>query len=362
MAIAIGADGVLGELIDPLGGRQDLRQRIIRAAGPEALRNDPLRVIRAVRFSTELGFEIDAATRQLMSAAAAGVAAVAAERVLRELFLTLRQPDCALLVRVLDDAGALEAIFPEIAAMRGCSQNEHHHADVWTHSLEALESLEGILSSLTDRLGPVAARVRANLDQDNRLPVLKLAMLLHDAGKPETRSVATDTGRVIFYGHDAAGARIAERIAARLKFSVRDRELFVRLVGDHMRVNALAGRDVRQGTLLRWFRRLGEDMVLLILQSMADAAATRGPASPEAEREHRTGWGRATIHSYYAEIKERLDRKPLIGGRDLMAIGIAPGPAMGAILATVRSAQDEGAVQNRDEALALAADLNRRQG
>jgi tRNA nucleotidyltransferase/poly(A) polymerase len=362
MAIGVGAGGALGELIDPLGGRRDLRDRLIRAAGPDAMRSDPLRVIRAARFSAELGFAIDAATRQQMADAADRLATVAAERIVRELSLTLKQPGSAPLVRMLDDAGALQVVFPEIAPMRGCSQNEHHHLDVWDHSLEALENLEGLLSALTETFEPAAGRLHANLGRENRLAVLKLATLLHDAGKPGSRSVAPDTGRVTFYGHDAAGALIAARIAARLRFSARDQELFGRLIGEHMHAIALSAPDVRPGTILRRFRRLGEDMLLLILLCMADAMATRGPASSAAEREGRLRWCRDTIISYYTDIENRLVRKPLISGRDLMAIGIPPGPAMGAILEAVRAAQDEGAVQNRDEAMALAADLNRRHG
>jgi poly(A) polymerase len=362
MAIVVGAGGALGKLIDPLGGRRDLRGRRIRAAGPDAMTSDPLRVIRAARFSAELGFEIDAATRRLMADAADRLSAVAAERIVHELFITLKQPDSAPLIRVLDGTGALQAIFPEIAPMRGCSQNEHHHLNVWDHSLEALGKLEGLLVSLADQFESADGRLRTNLEQENRLPVLKLATLLHDAGKPESRSLAPETGRVTFYGHAAAGLRVAEGIAVRLKFSVRDRELFGRLVGDHMHTIGLSGPDVRPGTILRWFRRLGEDMVLLILLGMADVMATAGPASREVDRANQLSWCRETIRLYYSEIKDRLERKPLIGGRDLMAIGIPPGRGMGAILEAVRVAQDDGTVQNRDEALALAADLTRKHG
>ena len=182
-------------------------------------------------------------------------------------------------------------------------------------------------------------------------------MLLHDAGKPESRSVDLATGRVTFFGHDAAGAAIAERIAVRLKFSVRDRDFFVKLIGSHMHMLGLSGPDVRPKTILRWFRRLGEDMAPLILLGMADVMATRGPMSSEIERERHLRWGRETIRSYYAEIKDRLERKPLLSGRDLLAIGIPPGPGMGEILEAVRAAQDEGEIQNKDQALALVTKL-----
>jgi poly(A) polymerase/tRNA nucleotidyltransferase (CCA-adding enzyme) len=101
-------------------------------------------------------------------------------------------------------------------------------------------------------------------------------------------------------------------------------------------------------------------LVHLLLHVIAAAMATAGPASSDVERARQLGWCRETIRLYYTEIKGRLERRPLIGGRDLMAIGIPPGPEMGKIIEAVRAAQDERVVQNRDEALALAAKLTRR--
>jgi hypothetical protein len=101
-------------------------------------------------------------------------------------------------------------------------------------------------------------------------------------------------------------------------------------------------------------------MVLLLLLGMADLMATAGPAIRDVERAQQLRWCRETIRLYYTAIKDRLERKSLIGGRDLMAIGIPPGPGMGEILEAIRTAQDEGAVHNRDEAMALAAELTRR--
>jgi hypothetical protein len=114
---------------------------------------------------------------------------------------------------------------------------------------------------------------------------------------------------------------------------------------------------VTQATLLRWFRRLGEGMPLLVLLSMADVAATRGPASPEAEREHHLRWGRETIGLFFGSIGQRLAEPPLIDGNDLIAMGLSPGPELGRILRKVRAAQDERKVTNREGALRLAQSL-----
>jgi poly(A) polymerase len=358
MAFQVLPGGVLGKLLDPLGGLPDLQQRVIRAASRQSLIRDPLRVIRAVRFSAGLGFQIDASTTELMRSAAGFLADMAAERITRELVLILQNPAGAFFIHMLDDVGALEVIFPEIMPMKGCLQSAHHHLDVWRHSLAALEALERLLGMLKENFGLAADAVAENLADNNRLAVLKLAALLHDAGKPCVRATDSADGRITFYGHDAAGAAMAEAIALRLKLSTRDRECLMALVGHHMHVLDLSEPQVRPKTVLGWFRRLGEDMVPSILLSMADTMATLGPASSALESERHLRWGRAAVRSYYTEIKTRLGHKPLISGHDLLALGLAPGPEMGRILRAIREAQDEGLVKTPEEALALAAKLN----
>lgn len=357
MALRVLPGGLPGELVDPLGGRRDLAAGIVRAAGEGALVADPLRVLRAARFAAELGFQVAPATVALMAAAAGRLPGVAPERVARELLLTLQAPRSAPAVRLLDRTGALEALFPEIGPMKGCGQNAYHHRDVWGHTLEALERLEGLLARLEENFGPAAGAVARYLDQGRRRPLLKLALLLHDVGKPASRAVGPIDGRVTFYGHDALGGAAAEEIGRRLRLSAAEREALALFVRHHMHVHGLAAPEVAPRTIARWFRRHGEAMTALVLLFMADTEATRGPALAASERERLLGWGRETVRSYYGELKARLERRPLITGGDLAALGMAPGPAMGRVLAAVREAQDEGAIATRDEALALARSL-----
>jgi len=354
MAMRVAADGSPGGLIDLFGGRRDLDRRWVRATGPEVFVSDPLRIIRAVRFSAQLGFAIDPDAVDLMKSAAAGLAATAGERVARELFLVLEQPAGTPHIRVLDEVGALEALFPEIGPMRGCVQNEHHHLDVWGHAVATLGICEGILDAAEERLGPSAVQVKQDLGRHNRLALLKLAALFHDSGKPAARSIEPAGGRVVFHGHEKAGAAVAEGVADRLKLSARDRAYFENLVGNHMHAIDLSQPQVKLKTLLRWFRRLGGDMVPLIVLSMADTQATLGPASSSAERERHTRWARETIALYHSTLRERLASKPLIDGRDLLAMGVPPGPVLGRVLQAVREAQDEKSITTREEALGLA--------
>jgi hypothetical protein len=196
--------------------------------------------------------------------------------------------------------------------------------------------------------------VRGNLGKHNRLAILKLAVLFHDSGKPEARTVEPSGGRVTFHGHEKGSSAAAGRVADRLKLSVRDRAYFENLVGNHMHAIDLSQPQVKLKTLLRWFRRLGDDMVPLIILSMADTQATLGPASSPSEHERHTLWACDTISLYYSTIRDQLASKPLIDGRDLIEMGVPPGPEVGRILRAVREAQDEKSIHTREEALQLA--------
>jgi poly(A) polymerase len=354
MALRLLPGGAAGGLVDPLDGRGDLRRRVIRAAGPGALREDPLRVLRAVRFAAELGFAIEPQTLRLMREAAGRLATVAAERVVRELFIILERPASAGFIRILDAVGALEAVLPEIVPMKGCGQNAYHHRDVWGHTLEGLEHLEDILGALEENFAGAAGPVGDCLSAPLRKAVLKLAVLLHDCGKPAARGRKPGGGDFTFHRHDTLGASLAAAAGERLRLSADARETLALLVRHHMHLYALASPEAGPKALVRWFRRHGERMIPLILLYMADTRATRGPALAEAERERLLAWGREAVAAYYGEIRERLSRKPLVTGRDLAALGMAPGPAMGRVLRAVREAQDAGTVHTAEQALILA--------
>ncbi len=358
MAMRVVSAGELSVPIDPFGGVADLNARRVRATGPGVFEADPLRIVRAARFAAELGCVVEPITLGLMQSAAPGLTKTAGERLQRELELLFSHPISAPHVRMLDAVGALETILPPIRTMRGCAQNGHHHLDVWSHSLAALEGLEEILHEAEKLFGVQAASVHQNLESGSRLAILKLAVLLHDAGKPETRSVDPATGRIAFLGHAPRSAALAAAAADRLKLSVRERELLETLVANHMHALDLSGPQVTEKGVLHWFRRLGADMVPLVLLSLADSAATRGAASSssEAARERHRQWAREIIDRYFNSIRKRLSAELLINGEDLIAMGLAPGPELGRILRMVREAQDEGAVISREEAL----DLGRR--
>lgn len=361
MALPVLAGAEFGPLIDPLGGRRDLAARIIRACGPAAFRDDPVRILRAARIGAQLGFAVAPATLDLARGEAAALAAVAVERIVKEIFDLLAQPASAPHIRTLDDLGALEAVLPEIRPLKGCGQNAYHHLDVWGHSLAALEQLEALLADPFAYFGTATGAV-VDLLADRRRPLLKLACLLHDLGKPACRQEAPEEKRVHFYGHDQCGATLAEAVARRLKLSLRDRERLVLLVSRHMQAADWSRPEVRPGTLIKWSRRLGDDMVLLILLGMADTLAKQGPAADPGERRRRLQWGRETLEAYFDTVVPALGVAPLITGDDLLALGLAPGPLIGEILARVTAARDAGQIATRQEALAMARKAAGQQG
>ncbi len=358
MAYEVRPEGELSRLIDPLEGLLDLEQRIIRITGPGAFSSDPLRILRAPRFAASLDSTIEQATMGTMKEEAFKLEKVAGERIWAELLEILRSPGSSRLVRLMDRLEIMTVLFPEVKAMKGCAQNFFHHLDVWDHSLAVLENCEGLAGRLEDYFGPAAANVKDNIMAHNRLPLMKMAALFHDVAKPATRDVDKDSDRITFYGHQREGQQMAGEIAGRLRMSKRDQGFFATLIGEHMHVLNLSSPEVRPATRLKWFRKLKDDCVPLIILGIADMEATLGPASAQKRRENHIQWSKESVKAYYGEIKQKLERRDLIAGKDLLGLGIPPGPEMGRILRKVREAQDIGEINDREEALALAGELN----
>ena len=354
MAMRIDFTGKPGAVIDPLNGRDDLRACLIRLTSIEAIISDPLRILRAVRFAAVFGFTIEKNTLIAIKNNAVLLADVAAERIMAELLKILNTDNSSKFIRLMDSLGILSIIIPEIKPMKGCLQNKYHHLDVWEHSLAALENSEKIMAHLKDIFDQATEQVAGNLKKGNRLPLMKLAALLHDIGKPCARQIDPAGGKIIFHGHDQIGREIITEITRRLKMSKQDMEYLQILVGEHMHILNLYHPDVRAKTCIKWFRKLADNIIPLLIMEMADIMSTCGPLSGKTKRDDLILWLKKMVCDYYREIKPIIERKDLISGRDLIALGMKPGPAMGRVLKYIRNAQDKGLIKNQNEALVLA--------
>jgi putative nucleotidyltransferase with HDIG domain len=310
-------DPVSGEVLDFTGGQADLSHRTIRAIGDPKRRfeEDHLRLLRAVRFAARLGFAIDPETMLVIRELAPTVRTVSPERTKSELIRILTEGFPRRGLELLDESGLLIEILPEVKRLQGVEQPPEYHpeGDVWIHTLMMLDSL--------------------------RQPSATLAMgvLLHDIGKPDTFRIA---GRIRFDGHVEAGLEIAEAILGRLRFSREECDQILALVANHMRFKDV--HQMRESTLKRFLRlpRFDEHLEL----NRVDCLCSNG---------HLETW---TFMQAKHESLGGDEIRParLLTGGDLIAEGYSPGPAFGKAMEEIETAQLEGIVTTREQALALA--------
>lgn len=304
-----------GEVLDYVGGREDIRRRMIRAIGDPGARfaEDHLRLLRAVRFAARLGFEIEEGTWEALCRAAPQAAQVSPERLRDELALILTEGAAARGMDLLQRAGLLGRVLPEVAAMDGVAQPPQFHpeGDVWTH----VKRMLGYLGEAPD-------------------PSLAWGVLLHDIGKPPTYQEAD---RIRFNGHDAVGARMAEGVCRRLRLSNDESEEVVGLVAQHMRFRNV--RDMRPSTLKRFMRQpLFHNLLEL---HRLDCLGSHGKLDLYE-------FCRARLEE---ADDESLQPARLVNGHDLMALGLEPGPQFQEILRAVEDEQLEGRLADREQAL-----------
>jgi tRNA nucleotidyltransferase/poly(A) polymerase len=374
-AMAVPIERLVGErgpsIIDPCGGRRDLDEGVVRMVRPEAFRADPLRLLRAVRLCAELDFALEPETAAVIAENASLLSQTAPERQRDELMRILATPRAAPGLRLADKLGLLEPILPEVTATKGEEQPKEHQWDVFDHSLETVVALDALLGSekpadgrwarlwreLWGEMGEYPA-VREHFEEEvsqghTRAALLKLAALLHDIAKPETRTIEDD-GRMRFFGHAPAGAARAAVVARRLRFSGAEVRQVEAMVKEHLRPLQIAqdGPPSRRA-LYRYFRDAGEAGIDVLFLSLADHLATVGP---------RLDWDDWRAHLGVVgfilawRFQEEVAPPPrLITGHDLMdALGLTPGPLVGRLLEAVQEAQAAGEVTTREQALALA--------
>jgi len=310
-------DPVAEEVIDFVGGRADIAAKLVRAIGDAAQRfaEDRLRMLRAVRFATVLGYKIDSQTWDALVANAASVNKISAERIREELARIFLSPNRMRGWDLLDSSGLMRAILPEIDAMKGCKQPEQFHpeGDVFEHTRLMLQFLPEKVS----------------------VPLV-FSVLLHDVAKPRT-AVVDETGRIRFNGHDRIGAEMTEEIMRRLRFSGAEIDATVEMVRQHMVFKDVP--KMRVAKLRRFMARPTFDDELELHRV-------------DCEGSHRM------LDNYEFLLRKRdefanepIVPPPLVRGDDLIALGLKPGPKFGKILEAIETRQLEGNLRSREEAL-----------
>lgn len=364
-------------LIDPTGGLADLRAGIVRQTHDQAIANDPIRALRALRISHRLGFAIEDETATAVSQAKHNLSTISAERVRDEL-LKLLQVDPAAALTDLHRYGLLPVTLPEMVALDGLAQSPPHHEPVLDHTVSVLRWLvavetavvyqkpvtEPALQQAQTALSAYAASLSDHLHRaadgsvDGRT-LLLMGALLHDVGKADTRTTAAD-GRFRFFGHDKVGAKIAARRLSKLAMSNKASDHVRRIVLGHMRPLLLANSKspVTRRAVYRFFRDVGDAGLDIGLLTLADHLATfNGPGNREDWQRLLTLVGDLYRH-YFDHHAETVAPVALLKGKALMkALDLPPGPEVGRLLRLLEEAQASGEVHTKDEALAFVQKL-----
>jgi poly(A) polymerase len=301
-------------LIDYTGGRADLDAGILRSVGnpDDRFSEDYLRLLRGIRFAARFGYTIEENTFRAMQRHAGRILHTSAERIRDELVKMLTEGKARGAFELLDETGLLTEILPEVAAMKGVEQPPafHPEGDVFQHTLLMLEHLAAGASS-----------------------TLAMAALLHDAGKPLTKTISD---RIRFNYHHKAGARIAEDICRRLRFSKAETARIAWIVEQHMRVADIP--QMKESRRRRFVREPGFDELLAVCR--IDCLASHGSLDTIA-------W----IMDYLARLEpEKMRPEPLLTGKDLIEMGYSPGPVFSKILDAVETAQLEEELTDSAEA------------
>ena len=356
------------QLIDPFNGWGDLHRGVLRAVSKTAIKSDAVRLLRAVRLAAELDFSIDKETEALIQRYCYLASSVAGERIREELLRLLAVSQAEQLLPYLDELGLVTAIIPELAQTKGVAQPKEHFWNVFDHTKKTVVAVDFLLrqgawSARADSdeevlaVTPWSAVLAQHFEQEvshgsTRRLLLKLAALLHDIAKPQTKTIDAD-GRMRFFEHAKEGAAITVNILERLRFSAKEVKLVEIMVRHHLRPMQMSHDGLPSPrAIYRYFRDTGEAGIDTLFLSLADHLATRGPRLNLAQwQEH------AQMVEYV--LAQRLEQKSvvapskLVDGHDLINIfGMSPGPKIGELLEAMREAQAAGELMTREEALA----------
>lgn len=347
-------DQSLGKMIDLFHGREDVTSRLVRAVKPEVLDEDPLRLLRAVRFAASLGFTIEDKTKTDIKIRAVLIAKPSPERIRDEFFQILSQRGADEHLTLMDSLGLLSHLLPELDTLTGFSPGRYHIYDVRTHSIKAAGYVDSVLDDLSKISPEYAHLVFEHLDKllENLVPrkaALRFACLLHDIAKPEALS-QDEEGHIHFYGHDNLGAEKAKEICRRLRLS-RDTEAMVSsVIKQHMRLfNLSAPGGPSKNAMHRYCRDLKGALPESLVLAQADARATYDIMPREKFTD--TEKPMAAVLEYYYEKFLKAEEKPLVTGSDLIKRGLKPGPRFREILDEIKERQAAGLLKDRNEAL-----------
>jgi poly(A) polymerase len=327
MAAALNA-ATFGTLLDPLGGRADLDARLLRTPlDPlQTFDDDPLRMMRAVRFAAQLDCEIEPGVLQAVTAMKDRIRIVSQERITDEFLKLLKAPRPSIGLHLMYQAGLLHLVFPEIAAMAGVDQvKDHHHKDVFRHTCKVVDNI----CAVTDNVW------------------LRLAALVHDIAKPRTKAYQEGVGWT-FHGHEEIGARMMRKIFQRLRLPNAHLPYIEKLVRLHLRPMVLVDEEVTDSAVRRLMFEAGPDIDDLMTLCRADITSK----NPGLVTRYLRNYELVMVKIREVEEKDRIRNwEPPVKGDEIMAVcGIPPGRVVGHLKDAIEEAILDGRIPNEHDA------------
>ncbi|MDM8520041.1 HD domain-containing protein [Anaerolineales bacterium HSG6] len=356
------------DIIDPFQGQVDIEQKRIQLVSDEALQNDPIRVLRAVRQSIKFDFTIEPKTeQQIKISAPLLIENVSPERQRDELIKLLNTPRPGQALKSLHELSILAHIMPEVSAMVGIAQSAPHHLDVFEHTVVTLDIWgANLLSSIASAshplsvLSPWQAELEGYLTQQlagniSCKALIPFAILLHDTGKPVTQT--HDNGKIRFLGHEQESVKIAHRTMSNLRFSGEAIAFVTMIVKNHMRPLSLSLQDgVSRRAIYRLFRanryKSVQSGIALGLHALADHYGTYPAGEGKAAEEKLLAVVVNMFKAYFEQNDKLINPSPILTGRDIIdRFNIKQGRLIGRLLRDLKEAQAIGEVMDEDSAV-----------
>ena len=336
--------------IDITNGIQDIKNKKLRFIKEENFVDDPLRILRAFRFYATTGFEMDDNLKNILNKYSHLALNPAKERIHYELMKLFGGDYTSKALIELDNIGLLEKIFPCVLEMKKVPKNTHHHLDLFNHLIESVRQVE--LEYLNANL-----EIKNHLDKVDfggfpRINHLKLATFLHDIGKFSTWTIE-ESGRHRFIGHDNKGAKLVKPLLKELKFSKKQIEYISKMIKYHIYPSSvITSPDLNEKIMMRYIRKMENDVIDNIILAKADRLSARGPAITE-EIINSNLNGLNKLLNFYFEKIETLEPLPkLLDGKEIIDIlNITPSPVLGKIIKALNEAQLNDIVVTKQDAI-----------
>lgn len=323
------------KLIDKNFGIEDLKNKIIKTKNLKNLSDDPLRMLRAIRFKSETGFRVDDDIIKFIKENAKLLNNIAGERIHQELIKVFEGEFLADSLVLADETGILEVIFPFFSEIKKIPKNSHHHLNLFYHLVETTKN------------------IRINK------PLLKLSAFLHDLAKPDCWTIDKETGRHRFIGHDEEGSKKVVPYLKKLKFSNKEIEYISKMIKYHIYPSALMSDvNVSEKAMIRFVKKIGDDTVDLIELSRADRLSARGEAVTD-EMIKTNLENLDKLSDFYNKIQPKLKSLPkLIDGNEIMKLlNIKPSKKLKEIINEINEKQIEGIITTKEDAVNFVLSL-----